>query len=267
MSVTASTHDEGSTAVVLSGVGKTFANGTEALAPLDLAIAAGSFTAIVGPSGCGKSTLLRVIAGLAAPTSGRVERRAAASPQNTGFVFQDATLMPWATAAENVALPLRLAGEAGTDIEPRVAEALKRVGLSGFGSAYPRELSGGMRMRVSIARAIVTAPRLLLMDEPFAALDEFTRFKLNDDLLALWQQNRWTVVFVTHSIREAVFLSERVIVMSPRPGRIVEDLVVELPARRDSALRLGHAFADQCARVSQAVSLAMGEDVPERAAS
>ena len=259
--------DEGSAAVVLSGVGKTFSNGTQALAPLDLSIAAGGFTTIVGPSGCGKSTLLRLIAGLATPTSGRVERRAGASSQNTGFVFQDATLMPWATAAENVALPLRLAGVPGADTASRVAEALERVGLSGCDSAYPRELSGGMRMRASIARAIVTAPRLLLMDEPFAALDEFTRFKLNDDLLALWQQNRWTVVFVTHSIREAVFLSERVIVLSPRPGRIAEDLVVDLPAGRNSALRLGHPFADQCAKVSQAVSRAIGEDVVERAAS
>lgn len=180
-----------------------------------------------------------------------------------GFVFQDATLMPWATAAENVALPLRLANLPESDITARVSEALERVGLADFTQAYPRELSGGMKMRVSIARATVTGPELLLMDEPFAALDEFTRFKLNEDLLALWQRNRWTVAFVTHSIREAVFLSERVVVMSPHPGRIVADLAVALPGQRDAALRLGHAFADECARVTQS----LGDAFSQRAAS
>jgi NitT/TauT family transport system ATP-binding protein len=240
-------------AVALAGVSKTFSTGTIALAPTDLSITAGSFTSIVGPSGCGKSTLLRLIAGLAPPTTGKILRADGASPVATGFVFQDATLMPWATAAENVALPLRLAGTSAPEITARVGDAIERIGLGGFAEAYPRELSGGMKMRVSIARAIVTGPQLLLMDEPFAALDEFTRFKLNDDLLELWQRNRWTVVFVTHSIREAVFLSDRVIVMSPRPGRIVDDIAVDLPSPRDPALRLGHIFADQCARVSQAL--------------
>jgi NitT/TauT family transport system ATP-binding protein len=243
--------------VSLRGVSKTFPGGTQALVPLDLSIAEGSFTSIVGPSGCGKSTLLRLIAGLAPPTMGEILRDAA--PRDTSFVFQDATLMPWATAAANIALPLQLSSQADS---ARVTEAIARVGLTGFADAYPRTLSGGMRMRVSIARAIVTAPRLLLMDEPFAALDEFTRFKLNDDLLALWQKNKWTVIFVTHSIREAVFLSERVIVMSPRPGRVVADLSIHLPSR-DSAVRLGHAFADQCARVSQAMASAMGSEAPQ----
>ncbi len=247
-------------AVALRGVSKTFAGGTSALSPIDLAVAEGSFTSLVGPSGCGKSTLLRLIAGLSAPTSGSVERSGANTPLSVGFVFQDATLMPWASVADNIALPLRLAH--ASDIDARVSEAIARVGLEGFARAYPRELSGGMRMRASIARAIVAAPRLLLMDEPFAALDEFTRFKLNDDLLALWQTNRWTVVFVTHSIREAVFLSERVVVMSPRPGRIVADVAIDLPAR-NAALRLSHAFADQCARVSAA----LGEAFDARAAS
>ena len=240
-----------SSAVTLNGVGKTFPNGTVALSPVTLDVAPGSFTALVGPSGCGKSTLLRLIAGLTTPTTGALHRNSAS---DISFVFQDATLMPWATAADNVALPLRLAG--ADNIDARVAEALARVGLEGFAGAYPRELSGGMRMRVSIARAIVTGPKLLLMDEPFAALDEFTRFKLNDDLMALWQQNRWTVVFVTHSIREAVFLAERVIVMSPRPGRVAGDLTIDLPAR-DAAVRLGHAFTDQCARVGAALGQAM----------
>ena len=241
-------------AVVLSGVSKSFANGTTALAPLNLSIPAGGFTSLVGPSGCGKSTLLRMIAGLAEPTSGSIERTGAHTPLSTGFVFQDATLMPWASVTDNIALPLRLSQ--ASDIRARVDEAIERVGLGGFRDAYPRELSGGMRMRVSIARAIVTSPQLLLMDEPFAALDEFTRFKLNDDLLALWQANRWTVVFVTHSIREAVFLSERVVVMSPRPGRIVAEIQVELPARGPS-LRNTHAFTDQCARVSTVLGDAM----------
>ncbi|MBY0509886.1 MAG: ABC transporter ATP-binding protein [Rhodospirillaceae bacterium] len=236
----------------LNRVAKTFPNGTVALSPVTLSIAPGSFTSLVGPSGCGKSTLLRLIAGLTEPTAGAMTRTA--RPGGTSFVFQDATLMPWATVADNVALPLRLAGVA--DIKTKVDEALERVGLAGFGASYPRELSGGMKMRVSIARAVVIGPELLLMDEPFAALDEFTRFKLNDDLLALWQNNRWTVIFVTHSIREAVFLSDRIVIMSPRPGRVVADMAINLP-QRDADLRLGHDFADQCARVSAALGDAM----------
>jgi NitT/TauT family transport system ATP-binding protein len=241
-------------AIRLNGVGKTFPNGTVALSPVTLSIAPESFTSLVGPSGCGKSTLLRLMAGLIEPTSGEIVRTSRAG--GTSFVFQDATLMPWATVAENVALPLRLADAA--NIKSKVDEALERVGLAGFGHAYPRELSGGMKMRVSIARAVVTGPELLLMDEPFAALDEFTRFKLNDDLMSLWQKNRWTVVFVTHSIREAVFLSDRIVVMSPRPGRVVADVPITLP-QRDAQLRLSHAFADQCARVSAALGDAMHE--------
>lgn len=230
-------------ALRLTGASKTYPTGTAALAPASFDIARGSFVSLVGPSGCGKSTILRLMAGLLAPSHGSVTRGSEIS--ETSFVFQDATLMPWANVQANVALPLVLKGKG----EDAVAETLKRVGLDGFAGAYPRELSGGMQMRVSIARAIVTRPQLLLMDEPFAALDEFTRFRLNDDLLALWQQNQWTVVFVTHSIREAVFLSQRVIVMSPRPGRVVADIVVDLPAHRDEALRGGHNFADQCAKI------------------
>lgn len=231
-------------AVSLRGVAKTFASGTAALAPTDLTINEGSFVAVVGPSGCGKSTLLRMIAGLTAPSAGTIQRTDGA----VGFVFQSPTLMPWATARENCALPLTLAG----NDQAAAADALTRVGLEGFEDAYPHELSGGMQMRVSIARAMVTRPRLLLMDEPFAALDELTRFRLNDDLIALWKQNRWTVVFVTHSIREAVFLAERVVVLSSRPGRIVADIAVDL-ADRSPAARLSHAFADQCAAVSAAL--------------
>lgn len=246
-----------SAAVTLTGATKTFPNGTVALAPATLSFGAGSFTSLVGPSGCGKSTLLRLIAGLTPPSSGDVQRLTKAGAMS--FVFQDATLMPWATVGANVALPLQLARVNPQERDMRVAEALERVGLGGLGKAYPRELSGGMKMRVSIARAVVTGPELLLMDEPFAALDEFTRFKLNDDLLALWQKNRWTVIFVTHSIREAVFLSDRVLVMSPRPGRVVADVDIQLP-QRDGALRLSHTFADQCAKVSAVLGDAIHED-------
>jgi NitT/TauT family transport system ATP-binding protein len=232
-------------AVALRGVAKTFPSGTAALAPVDLSIAAGSFVSLVGPSGCGKSTLLRMIAGLLDPSAGEIARAWPRGPRGIGFVFQDATLMPWATVAKNVSLPLEIAGLP----QDGMTEAIARVGLEGFAQSYPRELSGGMRMRASIARAIAAKPSVLLMDEPFAALDEFTRFRLNDDLLALWQANRWTVIFVTHSIREAVFLSERVIVMSPRPGRVVADLPIAFDRPRDAALRNTHVFTDTCARV------------------
>jgi NitT/TauT family transport system ATP-binding protein len=240
-------------AVALAGVAKTFPSGTAALAPVDLDITPGSFVSLVGPSGCGKSTLLRLIAGLIAPSAGTIARSWTSGPRGIGFVFQDPTLMPWATVARNVALPLDLAGED----RRAVADALTRVGLDRFADAYPRELSGGMRMRAAIARAIVMRPAVLLMDEPFAALDEFTRARLNDDLLALWQAHRWTVVFVTHSIREAVFLSERVVVMSPRPGRIVADLAIAFDGPRDAALRDTHAFTDACARVGASLAAAM----------
>ncbi|MDX2222461.1 MAG: ABC transporter ATP-binding protein [Rhodospirillaceae bacterium] len=236
--------------VALRGIEHRYPSGTLALSGIDLDVAAGAFVCLVGPSGCGKSTLLRIMSGLVAPSTGTVE--VATGRGEIGFVFQEPTLMPWSNVAANVALPLDLTGAPRQQSGPRVDEALRGVGLGAFGQAYPHELSGGMRMRASIARAMVTAPRLLLMDEPFAALDEFTRFKLNDDLLALWQANRWTVVFVTHSIREAVFLGQRLIVMTPGPGRIAADLDVRLPAARDAALRLSHAFADECARVTAA---------------
>jgi NitT/TauT family transport system ATP-binding protein len=192
-----------------------------------------------------------MIAGLLEPSGGHITRTWEAGPEGTGFVFQDPTLMPWATVAANVDLPLEIAGKSNGN-DPRVLEALRLVGLQDFARAYPRELSGGMRMRVSIARAIATKPQVLLMDEPFAALDEFTRFQLNDDLLGLWQKNRWSVVFVTHSIREAVFLSERVVVMTPRPGRIVADIKVPFGLERNAGLRDSHAFADVCAEVNAA---------------
>ncbi|HEY0523369.1 MAG TPA: ABC transporter ATP-binding protein [Stellaceae bacterium] len=244
-------------AVSLAGIGKTYRTGLAALDGIDLAIAPGSFLGILGPSGCGKSTLLRIIAGLAEPTAGRREVALGGARHDIGFVFQEPTLMPWATVADNVYLPLRLAGMRRAKAAPLVAEALAAVGLEGFAASYPRELSGGMRMRVSIARAFVTRPRLLLLDEPFAALDEITRFRLNEDLLRLWQAQGWTVVFVTHSVFESVFLSNRVIVMTPRPGRIAVDIAIDLPYPRDAALRTGGAYNEQCRIVSQHLAAAM----------
>jgi NitT/TauT family transport system ATP-binding protein len=240
--------------VALEGVGKTFRNGITALASIDLAVLPGTFLGVLGPSGCGKSTLLRLIAGLVAPSEGRIRWDENELARRIGFVFQEPTLMPWATAWENVHLPLRLAGEGRSSTAPRIAETLAAVGLAGFEKAYPRQLSGGMRMRVSIARALVTKPRLLLLDEPFAALDEITRFKLNEDLLRLWQGQRWTVIFVTHSVFESVFLSSRIVVMSPRPGRIVADLPIDLPYPREAQLRMAPDYAERCRTVAAALS-------------
>ena len=244
----------------LRGVTKRYATGTLAVEGIDLDIAPGDFLALLGPSGCGKSTLLRMIARLSAATGGRIEWPGGApSARDIGFVFQEPTLMPWATALANVALPLELAGVPRREAAARAAESLARVELKGFEEAYPRALSGGMRMRVSIARALVTKPRLLLMDEPFAALDEITRFRLNNDLLHLWEAERFTVVFVTHSVFESVYLARRILVMAPRPGRIHAEVAVEAPTPRGEAFRTSAAYAAQCREVSEALSLAMGE--------
>lgn len=244
--------------LTVEGVGKTFDNGTRALEPIDLAIEEGSFVSLVGPSGCGKSTLLRLVAGLAAPSAGTVRWHVERERHGgIGFVFQEATLLPWASVFDNVWLPLRLGGVSRAEAGARIAEALTLVGLEGFAAALPRELSGGMRMRVSIARALVTRPRLLLLDEPFAALDEITRFRLNDDLMRLWHAHRWTAVFVTHSVFESVFLSSRIVVMSPRPGRIVADLAVDLAQPRTAELRTSPAFGAMCRTVSDRLSAAM----------
>ena len=244
--------------LTLSGVGKTFASGVEALSGIDLAIQPGEFVALLGASGCGKSTLLRIVAGLAEPTTGSVRWSQAHGPKSgrLGFVFQDATLMPWASVADNVYLPLRLAGMSRAEADPRIAEALASVDLSEFAAAFPRELSGGMRMRVSIARALVTQPDILLLDEPFAALDEPTRFKLNEDLLRLWRTRGLTVLFVTHSVFESVFLAQRVIVMKRRPGRIAATISVKLPEERDAALRTSADFGAVCRTVSERLASA-----------
>jgi NitT/TauT family transport system ATP-binding protein len=218
-------------------VSKRFGAGTLALDDITTRVETGDFIALLGPSGCGKSTLLRLLAGLEAPSSGQISWDAGHAPGagEVGFVFQDATLLPWANAAENVFLPLRLRGRQRVEADTDVAAALAQVGLSEFAHARPKALSGGMKMRVSIARAMVSQPLLLLMDEPFAALDEFTRHKLQEDLHSLWLQTGRTIIFVTHSIYEAAYLANRILVMSPRPGRIAADIasnVTESPTER-----------------------------------
>jgi NitT/TauT family transport system ATP-binding protein len=244
-------------AVSLGAVTKVYDNGVTALGPLDLDVKRGEFVSLLGPSGCGKSTALRLIAGLTTPTSGAVnvshytsETRAGHS---IGFVFQEPTLMPWARVRDNVRLPLKLGHMPTAEADPRVAEALAQVGLSEFADAYPRELSGGMKMRVSLARALVTRPDILLMDEPFAALDEITRFRLNNDLLELWRKLNMTVIFVTHSVFESVYLSQRVVVMSSRPGRINAEFRIDTPEPRVEDFRMSAGYAAYCREVSKAL--------------
>lgn len=244
------------TAIELAAAEKVFPNGLRALDPLSLAVEDGAFATVVGPSGCGKSTLLRMVAGLTAPTAGRVRLWPNVSrpvERRLAFVFQSATLMAWADVAKNVRLPLDIGHAAMLDhaaSEARVRHALALVGLEDFRHAYPGELSGGMQMRVSIARALVTEPALLLMDEPFGALDEITRTRLDRELADLWVREKLTILFVTHSIFEAVFLSTRVLVMSPRPGRIVGDIAIDEPHPRTEAFRVSTRFAAYCERLS-----------------
>jgi NitT/TauT family transport system ATP-binding protein len=242
--------------VTLRGVEKNFSNGIRALDGLNLDVCEGEFVSLLGPSGCGKSTALRIIAGLSAPSAGVVEWQSGAA--QIGFVFQEPTLMPWADVSANVGLPFRLAGQ---DDRGAVVQALERVGLGGFSRSYPRELSGGMKMRVSIARALVTRPQLLLMDEPFAALDEITRFRLNNDLLAVWQDLRRTVIFVTHSVFESVYLSQRIVVMTPRPGRVFTEIVIDAPYPRDERFRTSSEYAAFCRRAAEALAEAMASGV------
>jgi NitT/TauT family transport system ATP-binding protein len=249
--------------VSLRSISKTFSSGTLALKDLSLDIGEGEFLSLLGPSGCGKSTALRIIAGLGEPTAGSVDWPNATfdvsgrPEREIGFVFQEATLMPWATVFKNVWMPLRLKGVSKAAAHDRVMDALHMVGLDKFAGSYPRELSGGMKMRVSIARALITRPKLLLMDEPFAALDEITRFKLNDDLLELWQRFGWTVIFVTHSVFESVYLSNRIVVMAARPGRVFRDMPIDCPYPRDESFRTSTAYNDNCRKVSGALHEAM----------
>ena len=230
-----------------------------ALGPLSGAIEQGSFVSLVGPSGCGKSTALKLIAGILAPSSGHLSVR---GDDDLSYVFQDATLMPWATVFDNVYLPFKLAGVPQAVVQEEVMASLDRVGLADRAQAYPRELSGGMKMRVSIARALITDPKVLLMDEPFAALDEFTREKLDDDLLELWRAQKWTVLFVTHSIYESVYLSQRVMVLSHGPGQLIGDVKVDAPYPRGQAFRESTHYFDACRAVSAAMRAGSRDQLP-----
>jgi NitT/TauT family transport system ATP-binding protein len=233
---------------------KRFLNGVEALADLSFTLNDGAFVSLLGPSGCGKSTALRLIAGLLAPDGGAVTFPE--SQPEMGFVFQEPTLMPWADALANTRLPLDLKRAPRGEGNERAAAALARIGLGGFERALPRELSGGMKMRVSIARALVAKPRLLLLDEPFAALDEITRSQLNDDLLTLWREDGLTIVFVTHSVAESCYLSERVLVLTPRPGRLAADIALPKQGERPPGFRLTPQFLDCQAKVAEALGAA-----------
>ncbi|MEM7696037.1 MAG: ABC transporter ATP-binding protein [Pseudomonadota bacterium] len=243
--------------VSLAGVSKVFDNGTRALEGIDLSVARGEFLSLLGPSGCGKSTILRLISKLDTPTSGAITWDDGAA-NRIGFVFQEPTLMPWARVFDNVWLPLRLAGMSKRAAEEPVMTALQSVGLEDFRTAFPRELSGGMKMRVSIARALATDPDILLMDEPFAALDEITRFRLNDDLLRLWDEKDWTVIFVTHSVYESVYLSTRIAVMTGRPGKMSAEVLVDEPAPRTEAFRTSPHYGEIARKTSAALHEAMG---------
>lgn len=251
----------GKTLVSIRRVSKQFSNGTLAVRDVDLDLAGGEFVSLLGPSGCGKSTLLRMIAGLGEVSAGTIDWPGSAATDKhsseLGFVFQEPTLMPWATALANVMIPLKIKSVARDEGETRAAEMLAAVGLQGFEQAYPRELSGGMRMRVSIARALVTNPRILLMDEPFAALDEITRHKLNDDLLRLWAAQRFTAIFVTHSVFESVYLSQRIVVMAARPGRVMADLAVDAPYPRDDLFRTSPEYGRLCRMASDTLKKAI----------
>jgi NitT/TauT family transport system ATP-binding protein len=261
-------------AVEVLSADKTYPNGTHALLPVNLTVQAGEFVTLLGPSGCGKSTLLKMVAGLLAPSQGRLrlwgrDQSAAAAPGEAtpplSFVFQEATLMPWASVMANVRLPLDLAGVPRAQAQARVRSALQLVGLQRFENSLPRELSGGMQMRVSIARGLVTQPQLLLMDEPFGALDEITRNRLDSDLLGLWADQKLTVMFVTHSIHEAVFLSQRVVVMAARPGRVVDEIMIDEPYPRSADFRVSTRFSQLAKRLQDSL-LAASEDSLEGAA-
>jgi NitT/TauT family transport system ATP-binding protein len=255
--------------VSLQGLAKSYPGPTpgapavQALDGFDLVVREGEFVSLLGPSGCGKTTALRLIAGLETPDRGVIEGAALeAGEGGLGFVFQDPTLMPWASAADNVWFPLRLAGIGRREALPRIEALLDLVGVAAFRDALPHTLSGGMKMRVALARALVTWPRLLLMDEPFAALDEITRLRLNDDLLRLQRETGCTIVFVTHSIYESAYLSTRIAVMSRAPGHVVAEIPIDLPPLRDESLRRDPRYLAACAAASRALATAMGEAEP-----
>jgi NitT/TauT family transport system ATP-binding protein len=250
--------------VVMDRVSKRFSSGTQALSDMSLVVESGEFVSLLGPSGCGKSTALRIIAGLGDASSGMIDwpssriNSRGLPDGDISFVFQEPTLMPWQTVFGNVHLPLKLRGISQAAARPQILEALATVGLADFADAYPRELSGGMKMRVSIARALVTKPKLLLMDEPFAALDEITRQKLNDDVLRLWKQTGITVIFVTHSVFESAYLSNRIVVMKARPGRVHADFPLHTSLERDALYRTSEDYRQACEKVSTMLLEAIG---------
>lgn len=243
--------------LTMDSVDKVFAGNVVALHGMDLSVNQGDFISLLGPSGCGKSTALRLIAGLIKPTSGSISWNGGQEQGDLGVVFQEPTLMPWARVKHNVWLPLRLRGRSFRSCREEIENALNLVGLSEFKNAFPRELSGGMKMRVSIARALVTKPRLILMDEPFAALDEITRQRMNSDLLAMRDSIGCTVIFVTHSVFESVFLSDRIVVMASRPGRAVHELAVDYSGIRTPEFRTSNEFAALSREASRALEQAM----------
>ena len=240
--------------IALDGVGKRFRGAATALENVSLNIERGEFVTFLGPSGCGKSTLLKIVSGLSAVSEGSV-RVNGITPENArelmSFIFQDATLLPWRTVEENVGLGLELDYVARGLRAERVAQMLDLVGLANVAKRYPRQLSGGMKMRVSIARALVSQPRILLLDEPFAALDEMTRDRLNEELLRLYAEQKWTVLFVTHSVAEAVFLSTRIVILAAHPGRVAHEIPVNLPWPRTAETRESTAFEEAVTQASR----------------
>jgi NitT/TauT family transport system ATP-binding protein len=246
-----------SPALTLSQISKIYASGTVAIKDLNLTVKKSQFVSLVGASGCGKSTLLRLIAGLVSVSSGNIDWQIPEAKRKLAFVFQDSSLMPWTNVRENVHLPLKLTGISKKDSQILIENTLELVGLKSFANSYPRELSGGMKMRVSIARMLVTQPNVVLMDEPFGALDEITRSKLNSDLLDLWHKYQWTVFFVTHNIYEAVYLSNRVLVMGTDPGRIVADVEIDVSYPRSDKFRTSSVYNEYCQEVSQHLATAM----------
>jgi NitT/TauT family transport system ATP-binding protein len=240
--------------IELEGVGKRFRDGAVALSGISLNVERGEFVTFLGPSGCGKSTLLKLVSGLSPASEGTV-RVNGITPENAremmSFIFQDATLLPWRTVEQNVGLELELEYAARPARAERVAQMLDLVGLRHVAKSYPRQLSGGMKMRTSIARALVTRPRILLMDEPFAALDEISRDRLNEELLRLYSEQKWTVLFVTHSVAEAVFLSSRIVILAAHPGRIAQEMEVDLPWPRTAETRETKAFEEKVAEASR----------------